>query len=67
MTVGMSSRLSQAYVATKLCHFERPTTKARHSEATAACSTAGLVENQSQIEPRMSRSSSLPKFLSASY
>jgi hypothetical protein len=40
LSVGTSSRLRQAYVAAKLCHFEHLATRARHSEATAACSSA---------------------------
>jgi hypothetical protein len=35
----MSSRLRQAYVEAKLCHFEHLATRARQSEAAAACSS----------------------------
>jgi len=31
-----------SYVAAKLCHFEHLTTRARRSEAAAACSSVGL-------------------------
>jgi hypothetical protein len=57
--IGMSSRLRQAASRLGSETLKHLTTRARHSEATAACSSVELVENHWQIEPRMSRSSCL--------
>jgi hypothetical protein len=54
-SVGVSSRLRQAYVAAKLWHFEHLTTRARHSEATAACSSGAPFGTHFLLVRRMSR------------
>jgi hypothetical protein len=58
--VGMSSRLRQATSRLSSATLKHPATRARHSEATEACSSVELVETHSQIELRTSWSSCLP-------